>query len=141
MLSNLIYTSKRSSFCTDKEIDSILEACERNNSHKSITGVLLYSENLFIQYLEGGKEELMQLYDKIKTDDRHNDVVIISSRQINKRIFPGWSMGRKNLDKNSLNSIGKNCSFENKEELDETLRVQNNEELISTMHKLFVSAL
>jgi len=39
--------------CDDSEIDKILDSAKRNNPGLDITGVLLYTEKKFIQYLEG----------------------------------------------------------------------------------------
>jgi hypothetical protein len=98
MLSHLVYISARKSNCTQQEIDKILASCEKNNSSIDITGVLLYSENQFIQYIEGDYKILISLYDKIKTDNRHRNPVLISSAPIHNRCFPNWQMGSKKID-------------------------------------------
>jgi hypothetical protein len=95
MLTNLAYVSTRKPTCTDQEIEKILASCKKNNPPLDITGVLLYSENRFIQYVEGESKELMALYDKVKKDDRHEKVFMISYSPIKEKIFPGWHMGSK----------------------------------------------
>ncbi len=102
MLSNLIYVSVRKPKCTEKEIDNILAACQRNNDHLDITGVLLYSNTHFVQYLEGAYESIFELYEKIKKDDRHENVVMISSSPIRQRYFPSWQMGSKQFSNDKL---------------------------------------
>jgi hypothetical protein len=102
MLSNLVYVSIRKSNCTDEEIQKILDACKRNNGGLDITGVLLYSKTQFVQYLEGEYKQIMGLYDKIKTDDRHRNVVLISSSKIQDRAFPSWQMGAKAFDNQNI---------------------------------------
>ena len=77
MLSQLIYTSIRTSECTDSEIDKILDSCKRNNFGIDITGVLLYSDKIFIQYLEGNSKLILELYDKIKLDKRHKNAMLM----------------------------------------------------------------
>lgn len=98
MLSQLIYVSVRKENCTDEEIQKILEASNRKNGDRDITGVLLYSESKFIQVLEGAQSEVLELYDKIKGDDRHKNVIMISLKPIEKRYFPSWQMGSKRID-------------------------------------------
>lgn len=98
MLSSLIYVSTRKSNCTDSEIQKILNSCVKNNKNLDITGVLLYSEYRFIQYLEGEYDEIFKLYDKIKEDNRHANVVLISAFSIQKRLFPSWQMGSKKVN-------------------------------------------
>lgn len=102
MLSQLVYVSVRNSNCTDAEILKILAACQKNNASIDITGVLLYSKTSFIQYLEGEYKQIISLYDKIKTDNRHKNAVLVSSSPIKERIFPGWQMGSKEFTQNSI---------------------------------------
>ncbi len=95
MLSHLVYVSVRNSTCTDEEIQKILDSCNRNNGGIDVTGVLLYSGSHFVQYLEGDYKTIMALYDKIKGDDRHKNVVLITTGKIENRLFPSWQMGSK----------------------------------------------
>lgn len=100
-LYQLVYTSKRNPNCTDAEIQKILDACKRNNVSKDITGVLLHSDDHFIQYLEGDKD-IIKLYDLIKDDKRHKHVVLLSYGPLKQRIFPAWHMGYKSISKDQL---------------------------------------
>ncbi len=102
MLSNLVYVSARKPNCTPAEIEKILDACNRNNQSVDITGVLLYSDTRFVQYLEGEYKLIFELYDKIKLDDRHKNVILITSGPINERTFPSWQMGSKKVDFNNI---------------------------------------
>ncbi len=103
MLAHLAYVSVRKNNCTEDEIEKILVSCKKNNPPLDITGVLLYSENKFIQYVEGESRSLMTLYDKIKQDVRHEKAVMISYGPIQSRIFPSWHMGSRKI---ALNDIG-----------------------------------
>lgn len=97
MLSHLVYVSVRQPSCTDQEIEKILASCKKNNAGLDITGVLLYSDTQFVQYLEGEYKEISALYDRIKSDPRHKNAVLITSAPIQKRLFPSWQMGSKKL--------------------------------------------
>lgn len=100
MLSQLIYVSVRASECSDSEIQKILESSIHNNAKIDITGVLLYSDKKFLQCLEGDYDEIMALYDKIKLDKRHKNVVLITVGMIKECFFPSWQMGSKKIDQN-----------------------------------------
>ena len=102
MLSNLIYVSTRVPECTDEEINKILHSCKKNNHSADVTGVLLYSNKQFVQYLEGQYRAIASLYDKIKTDSRHKNAIMISSAPISQRLFPSWQMGAKKLDSKAV---------------------------------------
>lgn len=102
MLSQLVYVSVRSSNCTEEEIQNILAACKRNNKEKDVTGVLLYSETHFVQYLEGEYSKISSLYDKIKLDNRHKDALMINTAPIKERSFPSWQMGSKKFNNDEI---------------------------------------
>jgi hypothetical protein len=102
MLSHLVYVSTRKPICTEIEIQKILNSCERNNRDIDITGVLLYSDTQFIQYIEGPYSIIISLYDKIKTDPRHKNPVLISNSPIEKRLFPSWQMGSRKFDRKTI---------------------------------------
>ena len=98
MLSHLAYISTREPNCTDQEIDKILAACKKNNPPIGITGILLYDNDQFLQYVEGDYKEINPLYDKIKKDDRHKDVIMVSMGVIADKIFPSWNMANKKIN-------------------------------------------
>ena len=102
MISNLLYVSVRKDNCTDEEIDKILDSARRNNKGLDITGVLLYTKSRFVQYLEGEYNEIVGLYDKIKEDDRHKNVILVAMSKTEKRLFPSWEMGAKNVGKDGV---------------------------------------
>ncbi|MDJ1480860.1 BLUF domain-containing protein [Cytophagaceae bacterium YF14B1] len=92
MLSSLMYVSKRSANCHQEEVIDIFRSSERNNKKANITGILLYSDTLFIHYLEGDFDQINQLYDKIKTDYRHKHIFIIEIIPVKERKFPDHPM-------------------------------------------------
>jgi hypothetical protein len=102
MLAQLVYVSSRKSICSDQEIEKILSACQKNNPDVEATGVLLYSKDKFIQYLEGESKQLLALFDKIKQDPRHEQVRMISYGPIKDKAFPSWHMASKQLSKSDL---------------------------------------
>lgn len=102
MLTYLLYISNRKSNCTDAEMENVLKSCMKNNPLIGATGLLLYSGKKFIQYVEGDYTNIMPLYDKIKIDDRHENVILLSLGVIKKRIFPNWHMGRKEVSNQEI---------------------------------------
>lgn len=98
----LVYTSKRKDNCDDFEIQKILAACKQNNTKIAITGILVHSDQKFIQVLEGEKSRIEGLYEKISKDDRHDNVRLRSLKPIQKRTFGEWHMAYKDLDSKEL---------------------------------------
>ncbi|HET8858931.1 BLUF domain-containing protein [Marivirga sp.] len=102
MLSQLVYVSNRTNKPSEKEIEDILEACKRNNPDLGITGALLYSDEKFLQLVEGENSTIMGLYDKIKQDKRHENCVMLSYMPIKEKSFPSWHMGSKKIKSDSI---------------------------------------
>ncbi len=76
----------------EPDINRILAASRRNNSRESITGCLLFSEGCFAQVLEGSREAVERTFERIQTDDRHSDVIVLQVGPVEERDFPAWSM-------------------------------------------------
>ena len=136
MLSQLIYVSVRKENCTDEEIQKILDASNRKNGDLDITGVLLYSESKFIQVLEGPKSQVLELYDKIKEDDRHKNVIMISLKPVEKRYFPSWQMGSKKIDTKNFEFLT-NMDSESQAEFKALLNGDESNNAIKVINKLF----
>ncbi|MDP3388648.1 MAG: phosphate-starvation-inducible PsiE family protein, partial [Methylococcaceae bacterium] len=76
-----------------------------HNSAKNITGILLFSNNTFLQVLEGDEASVNSMYALIEKDPRHTDITIIEKQPIIERAFPYWSMGFESVDSNQLSAI------------------------------------
>ena len=92
----LIYLSTAVKLFDEKDLVALLEKSKENNLKRGITGLLITKGKTFLQCLEGEKEEVIKLYSKIQKDPRHKPTLLIDS-DIEKRLFPDWSMGYKNL--------------------------------------------
>ena len=101
MLVRCLYASRPRSPLTQSVIDAILEQSRRNNPARGITGLLCFSDDVFIQILEGGRDAVSQLFAKIVNDDRHSDVRLLLFEEIAERRFGGWTMGRVSIGKSS----------------------------------------
>lgn len=72
---------------------SIVAASERNNAQDGITGFLLFDKIHFMQVLEGEKCDVLKAFDRIASDPRHSEIVVLSQREVTHRAFPEWAMG------------------------------------------------
>jgi len=97
MLVRLMYASRAVPAIDQEVLLAILKKSKANNPKAGITGVLCYSEGIFIQVLEGGRGAVNTLYNRIVADSRHSDVVLLNYDEIDERRFAGWSMGQVNL--------------------------------------------
>jgi Sensors of blue-light using FAD len=99
MLVRLLYASTLLNPQDATVIESILAQSRKHNPASGITGVLVYSEGVFLQALEGGRKQVSELYKHICGDKRHTDVVLLHYEEITERRFGGWTMGQVNLAK------------------------------------------
>jgi len=95
----LIYVSSATHEMNHEELAEILDTARKENAKSSITGMLLYKEGNFMQMLEGKKERVLKLYEKIKNDPRHKDVITVIEREEPIRSFPDWTMGFQDMQK------------------------------------------
>src|SRR5690606_14279945 len=72
------------------EVVEILDQTEVRNNNLGIHGFLIYSEGNFFEVLEGEKELVLQLYDAIKEDGRHKNIISVFEKTIAEKPFdPG----------------------------------------------------
>jgi len=98
MLVRLLYASRPAAPLSDSVVDSILQQSRSNNPRQGITGILCFSDDLFIQALEGGRDEVCELYNTIARDARHANVRILVYEEIPERRFGGWTMGQVKIN-------------------------------------------
>ncbi len=122
MIYKLIYTSKAAPGTTDATLEDILATARGHNSGADITGVLLYFDNSFIQLLEGKRNDVMALYDKIKDDPRHTDVDLMFEEYQEGRVFGDWRMAYVPLDRDSARKLCGNMDVTSVDQLAEILR-------------------
>ncbi|MEO5734783.1 MAG: BLUF domain-containing protein [Rubrivivax sp.] len=99
MLVRLLYASRAVSTVDQDELLSILRRSKTNNPALGVTGVLCFSQGIFLQVLEGGRSGVNRLYNKIAADPRHTEVELLSYEEIGERCFAGWSMGQVNMSR------------------------------------------
>ncbi len=95
---NLVYRSKGNTDFGHTEIQKMLDQARDFNSRNNITGCLLYFRGMFLQYLEGEKDLVLNLFEKIKADPRHSQVILISQGNFDAREFGTWEMAYENLN-------------------------------------------
>ena len=99
MLVRCLYASRAAAGTGAAILDEILVQSRRNNPAKGITGMLCVSNDVFIQLLEGGRDEVCDLYNAIVRDPRHQNVRLLAYDEISQRQFGSWTMGRVDLSR------------------------------------------
>jgi hypothetical protein len=99
MLVRCVYASRAATALNSAMIEDILEKSRSRNPAHGITGILCYSADVFIQVLEGSRDDVCDLYNSIVRDDRHANVRLLVFEEIRERKFCNWTMGHVDLSK------------------------------------------
>ena len=102
---SLLYLSGSTVPFTAKDLRDLLAKSRENNSKLGISGMLLFKGGNFLQVLEGKKETVVALYEKITRDPRHHQITTLLEETSTKRDFPDWSMGFHDLSSADTRSI------------------------------------
>ena len=94
MLVRCLYASRVTTPMPAAALDQILVQSHRNNPRRGITGLLCAANGVFVQVLEGGRDEVCELYNAIVRDDRHSQVRMLVYEEIAERRFGNWTMGQ-----------------------------------------------
>ena len=101
----LTYVSRAAIEITAIELLSILAASRSYNRDADITGMLVFGNGTFLQTLEGDRETVERLFEKIARDPRHADVNVLRRREIGARRYSEWSMAFVRLSDHRLKDV------------------------------------
>jgi len=76
----------------DINIAEILQIARENNEKNRLVGALYYGNGCFFQCLEGEKQDIEILYDKLLKDSRHENLKILVAEPIEAKKFSSWEM-------------------------------------------------
>lgn len=93
----LLYTSQATGKLEKNHIAALLEKTRLANCGRGITGCLLHQDGYFMQYLEGDKQNVLALLERIQQDPRHCNFNVITQGSEYHRVFPEWSMGFREI--------------------------------------------
>ena len=96
-LAFLIYSSFATTRLSQRELLELLKHARAKNEAHGLTGMLLYRDGIYLQFLEGKRVDIDELMGRLDKDSRHQDIRIIQEGELAERMFPDWSMAYKNL--------------------------------------------
>jgi hypothetical protein len=91
-LSVLVYRSRVNLAPSDHELEVILCKAQERNQVEGLTGLLIYDQGCYFQWLEGPAEGLARVWASIQSDPRHHDIEILRQESMPARFFAGWDM-------------------------------------------------
>ena len=87
----VIYSSTPFGF-NSATLNSLLIDSRENNKRDGLTGALICRSDLYLQLLEGTQKNVLKTIDRIKADDRHVEINILVTQNVERRLFPNWAM-------------------------------------------------
>ncbi len=94
----LSYVSTQTRPMGNEDLLKLLHEARENNARLGVTGILLHRDDSFFQILEGGEEEVRQLFECISKDKRHKRVEIVTEGPVGEREYTDWQMAFIELD-------------------------------------------
>lgn len=73
-------------------LHDLLEQARERNAREDITGLLVFHENCFVQWLEGPAAGVERVWRSIQVDPRHSEVEALPTPWSEQRLFPDWRM-------------------------------------------------
>jgi hypothetical protein len=103
----LVYKSVATDLFDSDRIDDLCHQAIIFNNSKDITGLLIYHEKIFFQWIEGAEDDIFLLYEKLKKDPRHHYLREILYTTSASRQFKSWGMKAiySNMDISSIPGV------------------------------------
>ena len=92
VLERLLYRSKATNTLGSLHLFNMLSEARAKNATMGITGHLLYTEEVFVQCIEGSPEKVESLWKSLQRDARHYDIELLARGPIQERRYADWSM-------------------------------------------------
>lgn len=89
----VIYVSRAAENMNFVSLSEIAATAQRCNERDNLTGVLLWVEGMFLQLIEGPKENLDDTLVRIQNDPRHSGLLRLSYQPACEAICTDWTMG------------------------------------------------
>jgi len=91
-LVELSYVSKATHDMGLSSLVHLFDVSHKWNQGHELTGALFYESGHFAQIIEGRREDVLFIWEKIQKDDRHKILHQIEFEEIDQRLFPNWAL-------------------------------------------------
>jgi len=88
----LLYVSRSMRVMSSGELHELLSPIRRQNRMNGISGCLIHHDGEFMQLLEGQRQTVQALAERIRHDPRHGDFRIVAEGALARRHFSDWGM-------------------------------------------------
>ncbi|MET0384064.1 MAG: BLUF domain-containing protein [Burkholderiaceae bacterium] len=88
----IAYVSSAAWILKNRDLEFIVSESRGLNTLSGVTGVLLYCDGNFMQYLEGTKEAVCETYARIRKSSQHYQISELMNQPIEEREFGDWTL-------------------------------------------------
>lgn len=89
---SLVYHSRASRPMSDDDLDELQRTAAARNRAEGLTGLLIYDNGRFFQWIEGPEAGLERVWTSIQRDRRHGEVDLLGRHPSPMRCFGDWDM-------------------------------------------------
>lgn len=111
----IVYVSTMTHSMSVAEIEYLLKRARERNKEYHVTGLLLCYQGTFMQYIEGADSDLNHIYNIIKADTNHYNIIQIVHTEISSREFNDWSMAYSTASKKQIDELTQQSWLESSE--------------------------
>lgn len=92
-LQEILYSSELAAGIPANEVGSIIAQARTGNVRRGVTGLLVFDGHRFCQHLEGPRDVVVRLMDRIAMDERHAQVRVMYEGLVPQRRYAGFEVG------------------------------------------------
>jgi Sensors of blue-light using FAD len=110
-IDQILYCSIAKQPMDEHALHALAESVAPINRMDHITGLLMYSDNVFVQLIEGPRQAMQHLWSRLLRDSRHFGIVqLYHYRELESRTCQSWDMKLVSFD--TLQAIVRNAHEE-----------------------------
>lgn len=106
MIRQLTYLSIPADSLDELDAERIATIAERTNRALGVTGMMAFGGGLLFQVLEGPRDVIESLLQRIRRDHRHRSLQVLTDEMLPTRDFDGFPMSFRTLDEEAVETIG-----------------------------------
>lgn len=105
-LCQIVWISEAVKNYSEDELLALLKKSRANNLRAGVTGLLLYHQGSFMQFMEGEEETVLAIYNnRIVPSRLHRKVTLLLKIERAEKLFSNWSMGFMATDSKLANTV------------------------------------
>ncbi len=108
----LVYVSRSVAVTSPHvQLRELRQSCQVRNDNFGVASALVLQDGVFCQWLEGSREVVEAMYQRIKRDTRHEAVMCIYRGEVRASALDSWCMGTRSLAMTPSEAFDRACAI------------------------------